>query len=236
MLRRYHPLYVNTHFNHPVELTPASREACRRLVDAGIPMGNQSVLLRGVNDDPKILEELFRGLVKTRVRPYYLYQCDLVRGVEHFRTPLSKGLSIMEYLRGRLSGVAIPNFVVDLPHGGGKIPLLPNYVISMSPTHTVIRNFEGMLVSYPEPNMNAEHAAPSAPVETPTVFDLANGGATKIQPAATTREGRRSARREAARERAPVTAASIGDAGMAVAGNSVGGAARTRNGPCEGAQ
>jgi len=151
MLRKYHPIYVNVHFNHPAELTPDAQAACERLADAGIPLGNQTVLLRGVNDSAPLLAELFRGLLRVRVRPYYLFQCDLVRGVEHFRTPLSKGIEIMEYLRGRLSGLAIPTFVVDAPHGGGKIPILPNYVVSTSPTHTVLRNFAGDLVSYPEP-------------------------------------------------------------------------------------
>jgi lysine 2,3-aminomutase len=151
MLAQFHPLYLNTHFNHPVEITPQSFEACTKLANAGIPLGNQSVLLRGVNDDPQILEALFRGLLRMRVRPYYLFQCDLVRGVEHFRTPISRGIEIMEYLRGRLSGLAIPTFVVDTPHGGGKVPVMPNYIVSTSPTHTVLRNYEGMLVSYPEP-------------------------------------------------------------------------------------
>jgi len=190
MLRKYHPIFVNTHFNHPVELTPDAAGACQRLADAGIPVGNQAVLLRGVNDDPQVLEALFRGLVRNRVRPYYLYQCDLVRGVEHFRTPLTKGLAIMEYLRGRLSGLAIPTFVVDAPHGGGKIPLLPNYIVSVSPTHTVLRNFEGMLVSYPEPG--AGEASGATPAEAPTVCDLAAGRATRIQPASTARHQRRS--------------------------------------------
>lgn len=151
MLRRYHPIYVNVHFNHPAELTAAAVAACERLADAGIPVGNQTVLLKGVNDDAVLLGDLFRKLVKARVRPYYLFQCDLVSGAEHFRTPISKGIEIMEYLRGRVSGLAIPTFVVDAPHGGGKIPLLPNYVISTSPTHTALRNYDGHIVSYPEP-------------------------------------------------------------------------------------
>ncbi len=151
MLRRFHPLYINTHFNHPVEITTQSAEACMRLADAGIPLGNQTVLLRGINDDARLLTDLFRKLLKQRVRPYYLFQCDLVRGVEHFRTPISRGIEIMEYLRGRLSGLAIPSYVVDTPHGGGKIPLTPNYIVSSSTTHTALRNFEGMIVAYPEP-------------------------------------------------------------------------------------
>lgn len=180
MLRRYRPVWVNTHFNHPNELTPEAAAACARLVDAGIPVSNQSVLLAGINDDPAVMEKLCRGLVRIRVRPYYLFQCDLVRGVEHFRTPLSKGIEIMEYMRGRVGGLAIPQFVVDAPHGGGKIPVLPNYIISMSPTHTVLRNFEGMLVSYPEPSAKAP--ADGARQESPGVWDLASGKAAAITP------------------------------------------------------
>jgi len=192
MLRRYHPVWVNTHFNHPNELTPEAEEACARLVDAGIPLGNQTVLLRGVNDDPRTIEDLCRGLVRRRVRPYYLFQCDLVRGVEHFRTPLSRGIEIMEYLRGRVSGLAIPTFVVDAPHGGGKIPVLPNYVVSMSPTHTVLRNFEGMLVAYPEPGIpDSEAPRPADAGRPPGVHDLASGGATSIRPAHLARIERR---------------------------------------------
>jgi len=175
MLRKYHPLWINTHFNHPQELTAEAAEACARLVDAGIPVGNQSVLLRGINDDPHMVAELCWGLVRMRVRPYYLFQCDLVRGVEHFRTPLSRGLEIMEYLRGRVSGIAIPTFVVDMPRGGGKIPLLPSYIVSMSPTHTVLRNYEGILASYPEPWVQKREALP--PEVSSGVWELAAGRA-----------------------------------------------------------
>ncbi|MFH1463892.1 MAG: KamA family radical SAM protein [Pseudomonadota bacterium] len=192
MLRRHAPVWVNTHFNHPRELTPEAQAACGRLVDAGIPVGNQSVLLRGINDDPAVMESLLRGLVRARVRPYYLYQCDLVRGVEHFRTPLGRGLQLMEYLRGRLSGLAIPSFVVDLPGGGGKIPLLPNYVVSLGADHTVLRNGEGMLVAYPDPGAPARSAP--AP-EHPTVYDLVSGAAPAILPSRTARHGRRAKRR-----------------------------------------
>jgi len=192
MLRKYHPIWVNTHFNHPQELTPESAEACRRLADAGVPLGNQSVLLRGVNDDPRIIEHLCRGLVRMRVRPYYMYQCDLVRGVEHFRTPLTRGMEIMEYLRGRLSGLAIPTFVVDAPHGGGKIPVLPTYVVSQSPTHTVLRNYEGMLIAYPEPHERFDGPC-KAPREesSPGVWELAAGQYSRIQPKETLRLARR---------------------------------------------
>ncbi len=151
IIRKYHPVWINTHFNHSAELTPEARAACARLADAGIPLGNQTVLLKGINDSPQIIEKLCRTLVKNRVRPYYLYQCDLVRGVEHLRTSVRKGIEIMEYMRGRVGGIAIPTFVVDVPHGGGKIPVLPNYIISMSESYTVFRNYEGMIVSYPEP-------------------------------------------------------------------------------------
>jgi len=190
MLRKYHPIWINTHFNHPRELTPEAAAACGRLVDAGIPLGNQSVLLRGVNDNPQTIEQLCRGLVRARVRPYYLFQCDLVRGVEHFRTPLSRGIEIMEYLRGRLSGLAIPSFVVDAPHGGGKIPLLPNYIVSMSPTHTVLRNFEGMLITYPEPG-NHGYAKAQNRSSSPGVWELASGRDTAIVPENTNRHKRR---------------------------------------------
>ncbi len=195
MLRRYHPLWVNTHFNHPNELTPQAAAACAKLVDAGIPLGNQTVLLRGVNDAPQVMEQLCRSLVRNRVRPYYLFQCDLVRGVEHFRTPISRGIEIMEYLRGRLSGLAIPTFVVDAPHGGGKIPLLPNYIISTSPTHTVLRNFEGLIVSYPEPQALGpdDLAAPVPSAEPLGVWEVACGQKSKIQPSRSVRHERRSA-------------------------------------------
>jgi lysine 2,3-aminomutase len=190
MLKKYHPLWINTHFNHPNELTDEAREACAKLADAGIPLGNQTVLLRGVNDDPQVIEQLFRNLISTRVRPYYMYQCDLVRGVEHFRTSVRKGMEIMEYLRGRISGIAIPTFVVDAPHGGGKIPVLPTYVISMSPTHTVLRNYEGFLVSYPEPGVDIDPVAETVGSE-PGVWELVSGKADVIMPAHTQRMGRR---------------------------------------------
>ena len=194
MLRRYHPVWVNTHFNHPSELTPEACAACERLADAGIPVGNQTVLLRGINDNPQIVEQLCRGLVRHRVRPYYLFQCDLVRGVEHFRTPLSRGIEIMEYLRGRLSGLAIPAFVVDAPHGGGKVPVLPNYVVSTSPTHTVLRNFEGMLINYPEPGLTRGGPPRVSERHVPGVWDLATGRASALTPSGLTRHQRRKSR------------------------------------------
>ena len=130
MLKKYHPIWLNTHFNHSQEITPESSAACARLSDAGIPLGNQSVLLRGVNDCVHVMKQLVRNLVKIRVRPYYIYQCDLSMGLEHFRTPVSKGIEIIENLRGHTSGYAVPTFVVDAPGGGGKTPVMPNYVLS----------------------------------------------------------------------------------------------------------
>ena len=151
MLKKYHPIWLNTHFNHPKEITPDSIEACLKLVDGGIPVGNQTVLLRGVNDNPQIMKELMLDLVRIRVRPYYIYQCDLSMGIEHFRTKVSKGLEIMEALRGHISGYAVPTYVVDVPGGGGKTPVMPQYLISMSPTKVVLRNYEGVIATYAEP-------------------------------------------------------------------------------------
>jgi lysine 2,3-aminomutase len=157
MLRRYHPIWVNTHFNHPKEITPASREACRRLADAGIPLGNQSVLLRGINDCPYLMRHLVHELVKMRVRPYYLYQCDLSQGIEHFRTSVSKGIEIVEALRGHTSGFAVPTYVIDAPGGGGKIPVNPQYLISQTDTQVILRNYEGVICTYQEPSDKMPH-------------------------------------------------------------------------------
>lgn len=151
MLKKYHPIWLNTHFNHPNEVTPESAAACARLADAGIPLGNQSVLLRGVNDCVHVMKHLVHELVKMRVRPYYIYQCDLSMGLEHFRTPVSKGIEIIEGLRGHTSGFAVPTFVVDAPGGGGKTPVMPQYVISQAPGKVVLRNFEGVITTYTEP-------------------------------------------------------------------------------------
>ncbi|MCL2596183.1 MAG: lysine 2,3-aminomutase [Paludibacter sp.] len=151
MLKKYHPIWINTHFNHSQEITPESRAACERMADAGIPLGNQSVLLRGVNDNVKIMKDLVHDLVKIRVRPYYIYQCDLSMGLEHFRTPVSKGIEIIENLRGHTSGYCVPTFVVDAPGGGGKIPVMPTYLISQSPEKVVLRNYEGVITTYSQP-------------------------------------------------------------------------------------
>jgi len=151
MLKKYHPIWLNTHFNHPNEMTDRAKKACAMLADAGIPVGNQTVLLRGINDCVNIQRNLVHELVKARVRPYYLYQCDLSQGIEHFRTKVSKGIEIMEGLRGHTSGFCIPTFVVDAPGGGGKIPVTPQYAISQSPTKVILRNFEGVITTYAEP-------------------------------------------------------------------------------------
>jgi len=151
MLKKYHPIWLNTHFNHSKEITEESKRAITLLADAGIPLGNQSVLLRGVNDCVHVMRELIHNLVKIRVRPYYIYQCDLSMGIEHFRTSVSKGIEIIEGLRGHTSGYAVPTFVVDAPGGGGKTPVMPNYVISMGPKKVILRNFEGVITTYTEP-------------------------------------------------------------------------------------
>ena len=141
MLKKYHPIWLNTHFNHPKEVTPEAIEACRKLADAGIPLGNQTVLLRGVNDDVHVMRNLVHKLVKSRVRPYYIYQCDLSLGIGHFRTPVAKGIELIESLRGHTSGYAVPTFVVDAPGGGGKTPVMPQYVISQTPNKVILRNY-----------------------------------------------------------------------------------------------
>ncbi|TNF07418.1 MAG: lysine 2,3-aminomutase [Bacillota bacterium] len=157
MLKKYHPIWVNTHFNHPDEITPESKKAIDKMVDAGINVGNQSVLLRGINDCVFVMRRLVKSLVAIRVRPYYIYQCDLSVGIEHFRTTVSKGIEIIEGLRGHVTGFAVPTFVVDAPGGGGKIPVMPNYVISHAPGKIVLRNFEGVITTYSEPEHYESH-------------------------------------------------------------------------------
>jgi lysine 2,3-aminomutase len=150
MLRKYHPLYINVHFNHPDEITEESSRALNLLADAGIPLGNQTVLLKGVNDDPQVMRRLMQKLLVVRVRPYYIYQADYVKGTEHLRTPVEKGLEIMEALRGWTSGLAVPYYVIDAPGGGGKIPLIPTYVQSISDEQVVMRNYAGEVFVYPQ--------------------------------------------------------------------------------------
>ena len=157
MLKKYHPIWVNTHFNHPNEITPEAAAACARLADAGIPLGNQSVLLAGVNDCVHVMKKLVNELVYIRVRPYYIYACDPSLGLSHFRTPVSKGIEIMEGLRGHTSGLCVPTFVVDAPGGGGKTPVMPTYLISQKPGKIVLRNFEGVITTYSEPTRYEEN-------------------------------------------------------------------------------
>ena len=157
MLRQYHPLWMNIHFNHPKEIAPEVEAALARLADAGIPLGSQTVLMAGINDCPNIMRALVHRLVENRVRPYYIYQCDLVHGAGHFRTPVAKGIEIMEALRGHTSGYAIPTFVIDAPEGGGKVPILPNYLLSMSESRVVVRNFEGLVSTYVQPTDYPSH-------------------------------------------------------------------------------
>lgn len=152
MLKKYHPIYINTHFNHSREITHESKLACEKLVDAGIPLGNQTVLLRDVNDCPFIMKKLVQSLLTIRVKPYYIYQCDLSKGISHFRTSITKGMEIMENLRGHTTGMCVPTFVVDAPGGGGKIPVMPNYLLSQSDRRLVLRNYEGVITTYTQPD------------------------------------------------------------------------------------
>jgi lysine 2,3-aminomutase len=193
MLKKYHPVWFNTHFNHPNEITPESIAACARLANAGVPIGNQSVLLRGVNDCVSVMKTLCQKLLTIRVRPYYIYQCDLSMGLEHFRTPVSKGIEIIEGLRGHTSGLAIPTFVVDAPGGGGKIPVMPEYVISQSPGKVILRNFEGVITTYTEPTdykneCNCDKCRPEGKVE--GVAGLLAGQGLTIEPKELARKAR----------------------------------------------
>lgn len=164
MLKKYHPIYVNTHFNHPWECTPEAEKACALLADAGCPVGNQAVLMKGVNDDADVMLDLHRKLLKMRVRPYYIYQADLTKGTNHFRTPVRKGLEIMDKLRGHTSGLAVPYYVIDAPGGGGKIPLLPQYVLGRNGKDIILRNFKYEIFTYPD--VEEEQPEPQLVVET----------------------------------------------------------------------
>ena len=153
ILKKSHPLYMNLHFNHPDELTPEVKAACGRLADAGIPLGAQTVLLKGVNDDPTVMMDLVHRLLLARVKPYYLYQADLTRGTNHFRTSVETGLEIIKALQGHTSGMGVPHFVIDAPEGGGKIPLLPaDYLVDLTPEQVTLRNYEGRIYTYPQPS------------------------------------------------------------------------------------
>ncbi|MCB1233567.1 MAG: KamA family radical SAM protein [Verrucomicrobiae bacterium] len=164
MLRKYHPLFISVHANHPRELTTEVREALGRLADAGVPLGNQSVLLRGVNDDLDTMRALVHKLLMCRVRPYYLYQMDLIRGSSHLRAPVAKGIEIIQGLRGHTTGYSVPQFVIDAPGGGGKVPVNPDYVLQRNDERVLIRNYEGEIFEYPEPG------AKSAPSPEPAAY------------------------------------------------------------------
>ena len=188
MLKKYHPIWLNTHFNHPNEVTEEAARACAMLADAGIPLGNQTVLLAGVNDCVHVMKKLVHKLVSMRVRPYYIYQCDLSMGLEHFRTPVSKGIEIIEGLRGHTSGYCVPTFVVDAPGGGGKTPVMPNYVISQTPNKVILRNFEGVITTYTEPTnyketCQCEISKGEKKVELVGVAGLEQGQALSMEPA-----------------------------------------------------
>ena len=148
MLKKYHPLYLNTHFNHPKEFTPESVKACAMLADAGIPLGNQTVLMRGVNDCANVMKRVCHKLVAARVKPYYFYQCDLAEGTAHFRTSVAKGIEIAESLRGHTTGFAVPTYIIDAVGGGGKTPVMPQYMISQAPGEVILRNYEGVISKY----------------------------------------------------------------------------------------
>ncbi len=195
-LRKYHPLWINIHINHPKELTPEARAACAKLADAGIPLGSQTVLLAGINDCPNTIKMLVHELVKMRIRPYYLYQCDLSQGIGHFRTPVSVGLSIIEALRGHTTGFAVPTFCIDAPGGGGKVPIMPNYLLSMNDRKVIVRNFEGVIATYTEPDEYKRHHADdceycrrAAPKE--GIAKLLAGDAVVLEPEGLRRKQRR---------------------------------------------
>jgi lysine 2,3-aminomutase len=165
MLRKYHPLFISIHSNHPRELTTEVRDALGRLADAGVPLGNQAVLLRHVNDDPVVMRALVQKLLMCRVKPYYLYQCDLISGSAHLRASVRKGLEIMENLRGHTTGYAVPQYVIDAPGGGGKVPINPDYILSRNRDRVVIRNFEGRIFEYPEGEDGTPLTAPPKEIE-----------------------------------------------------------------------
>ena len=193
MIKKYHPIWLNTHFNHPNEITKSAKVAIDKIADAGIPIGNQSVLLRGVNDCVHVMRDLVTKLIAIRVRPYYIYQCDLSMGIEHFRTPVSKGIEIIEGLRGHITGFAVPTFVVDAPGGGGKIPVMPEYVISQAPGKVILRNYEGVITTYSEPKhytQNCQCEGCKNP-QNDGVSGLLEGHRVALEPASLNRRNRR---------------------------------------------
>ncbi len=176
IVKKYHPIYMNLHFNHPDELTPEVVEACGRLADAGIPLGAQTVLLKGVNDDPEIMKRLMHQLLLARIKPYYLYMADLTKGTNHFRTTVETGLKIIQALQGHTSGMAVPHFVIDAPGGGGKIPLLPNeYLLDLDEKGAVLKNFENKTYHYPQPPTSDKKELPM--VSTSVSHDMCSAGA-----------------------------------------------------------
>ncbi|HOZ00380.1 MAG TPA: lysine 2,3-aminomutase [Candidatus Syntrophosphaera sp.] len=197
VFRKYKFLWLNTHFNHPRELTPESTAALARIAECGVVLGNQSVLLKGINDNVDVMKELVHGLVRNRVRPYYVYQCDLSEGIAHFRTPVAKGIEIIESLRGHTSGLCVPTFVVDAPGGGGKIPVMPNYLISQMPGRIILRNYEGFISAYTEPEFKPlddtkyRDLCPAENKSTEGVMALMRGEKIAIGPAETRRNNRR---------------------------------------------
>ncbi|MAT59564.1 MAG: lysine 2,3-aminomutase [Ignavibacteriae bacterium] len=176
MLKKYHPIYINTHFNHPWEITPESTKACTMLADAGCPVQNQAVLMKGVNDNAEILKELFQKLLKIRVKPYYLFMADETKGASHFRTSVEKGLEVIDKLRGHTSGLAIPHFVIDAPGGGGKIPLLPKYVLHQDDERIIMRNYKNDIYVYR--NVNDELSKSKVEIE---VVNNKKNGHSKIK-------------------------------------------------------
>ncbi|MCB5262210.1 MAG: lysine 2,3-aminomutase [Candidatus Cloacimonetes bacterium] len=198
VLKKYKFVWLNTHFNHPHEITPTSIKGLDALAEAGVVLGNQSVLLKGINDNVDVMKQLVHGLVRNRVRPYYIYQCDLSEGISHFRTPVSKGIEIIESLRGHTSGLCVPTFVVDAPGGGGKIPVMPNYLISQMPGRVILRNYEGFISAYTEPGFipmdDSQYQALCPPVRRSTEGAMALLRGDKVSLGAT--DGKRLQRRK----------------------------------------
>ncbi len=197
VFKKYKFVWLNTHFNHPNELTKEAAAALAKLAEAGVVLGNQSVLLKGINDHVDVMKALVHALVRNRVRPYYIYQCDLSEGIAHFRTPVSRGIEIIESLRGHTSGLCVPTYVVDAPGGGGKIPVMPNYIISQMPGRVVLRNYEGFITAYTEPEYtpldDKKYKARCAPERRSTegLMALLRGKKVSMGPADTRRNKRR---------------------------------------------
>ncbi len=197
VLKKYPFVWLNTHYNHPQEISETAAKALATIAETGLPMGNQSVLLKGINDHVDVMKALVHKLVRNRVRPYYIYQCDLSEGIGHFRTPIAKGIEIIESLRGHTSGLCVPTYVVDAPGGGGKIPVMPNYVISQMPGRVILRNYEGFITSYTEPGFEApddskyRDLCPKERESNEGVMSLLKGKHVSIGPAETKRNLRR---------------------------------------------